>query len=236
MHPPRIVRRSFSRPSSVRLPVALLCAALAPSAAFAQRAASAADTPWYGVVTGGISSVDDPAVSLGGASGRFETGSGTSFGGAVGRRFGESLRGELEIGYRSNAVKGASVRGIDASQSDGDLAALFFMANVYYDFAPIPAGPARFRPYVGLGLGFAQEVDTDLTVRGAAAQFSGSGAAWQLALGVNWDYGSRWIAGVGLRYTDAGRIDMTGSGAVAGQTLDLRYRAFTASASIGYRF
>jgi opacity protein-like surface antigen len=55
-------------------------------------------------------------------------------------------------------------------------------------------------------------------------------------LGVNWDYGSRWIAGVGLRYTDAGRIDMTGSGAVAGQTLDLRYRAVTASASIGYRF
>lgn len=218
------------------LPVALLCAALAPSAAFAQRAPSAAAAPWYGILTGGLSSVSDPAVTLGGASGRFEAGSGTTFGGAVGRRFSDSLRGELEISYRSNGIKGARLAGIDASQSDSDLAALFFMANVYYDFAPIPAGPARFRPYVGLGLGFAQEVDTDLTVRGAAAQFSGSGAAWQLSLGVNWDYGSRWFAGAGLRYTDAGRIDMSGSGAVAGQTLDLRYRAFTASASIGYRF
>jgi opacity protein-like surface antigen len=231
MNLPRTVRSS-----SVRLAAALLCASLAPSAAFAQRSATVTDAPWYVLLTGGASMVSDPNVTLGGASGRLELGSGTTFGGAVGRRFGDSLRGELEISYRSNALKGATVRGLDASQPDGDLAALFLMANVYYDFAPIPAGPARFRPYVGLGLGFAQEVDTDLRARGAAAQFSGSGAAWQLALGVNWDYGSRWIAGVGLRYTDAGRIDMTGSGAVAGQTLDLRYRAVTASASIGYRF
>lgn len=231
MNLPRTVRSS-----SVHLAAALLCASLAPSAAFAQRAATATDAPWYVLLTGGASMVSDPNVTLGGSSGRLELGSGTTFGGAVGRRFSDSLRGELEISYRSNAVKRAGVQGLDASQPDGDLAALFLMANVYYDFAPIPAGPARFRPYVGLGLGFAQEVDTDLRARGAAAQFSGSGAAWQLALGVNWDYGSRWIAGVGLRYTDAGRVDMTGSGGVAGQNLDLRYRAVTASASIGYRF
>ena len=224
------------RLAAVRLPAALLCAALAPSAALAQRAATPADAPWYGVLNGGLASVSNPAVVLGGASGRLDVGSGTSFGGAVGRRFGESLRGELEISYRNSALKGASVRGIDASQPDGDLAALFLMANVYYDFAPIPAGVARFRPYVGLGLGYAQEVDTDLSIRGAAGQFSGAGVAWQLALGVNWDYGSRWIAGAGVRYTDAGRIDMTGTGAAAGQTLDLRYRAFTAVASIGFRF
>ena len=236
MHPLRIVRRSPARLSPVRLPVALLCAALAPSAALAQRAATVADAPWYGVLTGGVSTVSDPAVTLGGASGRFDVGSGTHFGGAIGRRFGDSLRGELEISYRGNALVGASVRGIDASQPDGDLAALFLMANLYYDFAPVPVGPARLRPYVGLGLGFAQEVDTDLAVRGADAEFSGSRLAWQLALGVNWDYGSRWIAGVGLRYTDAGRVDMSGSGVVSGQILDLRYRALTASVSLGYRF
>jgi opacity protein-like surface antigen len=222
--------------SSARLAAALLCASIAPSAAFAQRTATPDDAPWYVILTGGVSMVRDPSVTLGGASGQFDVGSGTTFGGAVGRRFGDSLRGELEMSYRSNALKGASVRGIDASQADGDLAALFVMANVYYDFAPIQAGPARLRPYVGLGLGFAQEVDTDLQAGGAAAQFSGSRAAWQMALGVNWEYGSRWIAGVGLRYTDAGRVDMKGSGAVAGQTLGLEYRALTASASIGYRF
>ena len=227
----RLVRRVAPRRA-----LALLCASLAPTISLAQGAASTGATPWYAVLNAGASMVSDPSVTLGGTSGRFDVGSGTSFGGAVGRRFGDSLRGEFEISYRSNALKGASVRGIDATQPDGDLAALFMMANVYYDFAPIPAGRARFRPYLGLGLGFAQEVDTDLLAQGAAAQFSGSGVAWQLAAGVNWDYGSRWIAGVGLRYTDAGRIDMTGSGAVAGQTLDLRYRAVTASASIGYRF
>jgi opacity protein-like surface antigen len=225
-----------SRFSSVGLLAALLCASLAPSAAFAQRTPTAADAPWYVMLTGGASMVSDPTVTLGGATGRLDLASGATFGGAVGRRFGESLRGELEMSYRSNTLKGASVRGIDTSQPDGDLAALFVMANVYYDFAPIPTGLARFRPYVGLGVGFAQEVDADLQARGAAGQFSGSRAAWQMGLGVNWEYGSRWFAGAGLRYTDAGRIDMAGSGAVGGQSLDLRYRAFTASASVGYRF
>jgi opacity protein-like surface antigen len=229
-------RPTFPNSTRVRLAAGLLCASLAPSVALAQRAAPVAEPVWYAIVTGGASLASDPSVTIGGASGQFDVGSGGTYGGAFGRRFTDSLRGELEMSYRSNALKGASLRGIDASQPDGDLAALFLMANVYWDFAPIQAGPARFRPYVGLGAGIAQEVDVDLRAGGAQGEFSGSRAAWQVALGVNWDYGSRWIAGVGLRYTDAGRIDMTGSGAVAGQTLDLRYRAVTASASIGYRF
>lgn len=231
MNLPRIVSLS-----AARVAPALLCASLVPSVALAQRPAPGDNSPWYVILNAGTSTVSDPAVTLGGATGRFDVGSGLQWGGAFGRRLGDSLRGELEISYRSNTLQGASVRGIDASQPDGDLAALFLMANLYYDFAPVPVGPARLRPYVGLGLGFAQEVDTDLAVRGAEAEFSGSRLAWQLALGVNWDYGSRWIAGVGLRYTDAGRVDMSGSGVVSGQTLDLRYRALTASVSLGYRF
>jgi len=231
MNPPRFVHSAFARRA-----VALLCASLAPCVALAQGNATASESPWYVILNAGTSTMSDPLVTLGSVSGRLELGPGSSFGGAVGRRFGDSLRGELEISYRNNTVKGASVSGIDPSQTDSDLAALFMMANFYYDFAPIQAGPARLRPYVGVGLGFAQEADADLRAQGAAAQFSGSGAAWQVALGVNWNYGSRWIAGVGLRYTDAGRIDLSGAGAVAGQTLDLRYRSVTASASIGYRF
>lgn len=231
MNPSRFV----SHPAA-RLAVALLSTSLAPSLSFAQGTSSAGTSPWYVMLNGGTSTVSDPSVTLAGASGTFDIGSGKHFGGALGRRFGDSLRGELEISYRSNTLEGANLRGVDASQPDSDLAALFMMANVYYDFAPIPAGPARLRPYLGLGLGFAQEVDTDLRMQGAAAEFSGSRVAWQLALGVNWDYGSRWIAGVGVRYTDAGRVDLSGTGNVAGQTLDLRYRSVTASVSIGYRF
>jgi opacity protein-like surface antigen len=229
-------RPTFPNSTRARLAAGLLCASLAPSVALAQRAAPVAEPVWYAIVTGGASLASDPSVTIGGASGQFDVGSGVTYGGAFGRRFTDSLRGELEMSYRSNALKGASLRGIDAAQPDGDLAALFLMANVYWDFAPIQAGPARFRPYVGLGAGIAQEVDVDLRAGGAQGEFSGSRAAWQVALGVNWDYGSRWIAGVGLRYTDAGRVDMSGAGAVAGQTLGLRYRAVTAAASIGYRF
>jgi len=226
----------ISRPFCTRLSAVLLGACLVPSVALAQRSAPGNDSPWYAILNAGTSIVSSPSVNLGGATGSFDIGSGVQWGGAVGRRFGDSLRGELEISYRSNTLKGASVRGIDSAQPDGDLAALFLMVNAYYDFAPIAVGRARARPYVGLGLGLAQEVDTDLLARGAAAQFSGSRAAWQIGLGVNWDYRSNWFAGVGLRYTDAGRVDMAGSGAAAGQTLELRYRAVTASVSVGYRF
>jgi opacity protein-like surface antigen len=95
-------------------------------------------------------------------------------------------------------------------------------------------GPANVRPYVGLGIGRAQEVDADLTAGGAEREFSGSGSARQFMAGLRWDYGSPWTADIGVSVADAGRVRLTRTGAA--DTVDARYRATTLTARLGYRF
>jgi opacity protein-like surface antigen len=106
--------------------------------------------------------------------------------------------------------------------------------NALYDFDGFRLGAARVRPYVGLGLGRAQEVDTDLRVGGVEREYSGSGNARQLMLGLRWDYGSPWVADVGVSMADAGTVRFKGTG--SSQSFDARYRATSAMARIGYRF
>lgn len=110
----------------------------------------------------------------------FDTGYSASA--AIGRRFGDSWRGEIEIGYQSNDVdrhSGVRVGGglIDAQDAGvlitgspnlgvtvgalvddgrGSVATTFLMGNVYYD---LPAW-GSITPYVGAGLGVGMvEVD-----------------------------------------------------------------------------
>jgi len=104
---------------------------------------------------------------------------------------------------------------------------------VLKDFDGWSTGWATFKPYVGAGLGIAQEVDTDLNIGGLQREFSGNRAAWQLLAGVNWQYRSPWFAGVGLRYIDAGTVRLKSSG--LGQ-LDVDYKGIGLDVRLGYRF
>jgi opacity protein-like surface antigen len=106
--------------------------------------------------------------------------------------------------------------------------------NAVYDFDAFPLGTARVRPYVGLGVGRAQEVDADLRVGGVEREYSGSGNARQLMAGVRWDYGSPWVADVGVTLADAGTVRFKATG--SSQSFDARYRATTVLARLGYRF
>lgn len=64
---------------------------------------------------------------------------------SVGHRYANGLRGELELGYRSNGVDGVA----GAANATGDVRIWNLMANVLYDFETgLP-----FRPYLGLGFG-----------------------------------------------------------------------------------
>jgi hypothetical protein len=77
-------------------------------------------------------------------------------------------------------------------------------------------------------------VDTDLTAGGAAREYSGSARARQLMLGLRWDYGSPWVADLGVSRADSGRIRLAPT--AGGAAEDARYRATTFSARLGYRF
>jgi opacity protein-like surface antigen len=193
-------------------------------------AVHAQDRPWYVTVDAGVSRASDPDF----AGGRLTTRQGLAYGGAIGRQIGPDWRVEAALMYRNHPVRQVSSPGFDARPGDADWASLFLTVNVLYDFGGFKLGTANVRPYVGLGIGRAQEVDADLTAGGAEREFSGSGSARQFMAGLRWDYGSPWTADIGVSVADAGRVRLTRTGAT--DTVDARYRATTLTARLGYRF
>jgi opacity protein-like surface antigen len=199
-------------------------------AATSLTAAQADDRPWYLTLDAGITRASDPIF----AGGRLTTRQGVAYGGAIGRHFGPNWRVEAAMAYRNNPVRQVGSPGFDPRPGDADWASLFVTVNALYDFDGFKLGRANVRPYLGLGVGRAQEVDTDLTVAGGAREYSGSGGARQFMAGLRWDYGSPWTADIGVSVADAGRVRLTRTGAT--DTVDARYRATTLTARLGYRF
>lgn len=218
---------------------ALICA-IVLSAALPAAAAGPELPRWY--VTGfiGASQISDPSTRFtptGGtqSSGTLKLGSGSLNGGSIGTFLMPDLRAEAEIIYRTNKVTSTSVGGIDATQSNADLASLMLMANIIKDFDGFSTSFASFKPYLGVGLGLAQEIDTDLRVAGTTTEFSGNRAAYQALAGMNWYYRSGWFAGAGLRWVDAGSAKLKGTGTPGGD-LTVDYKGVSGELRVGYRF
>jgi len=221
-----------------------LIAALALAAALplcaAQAQTNAPAGRWYLSASSGASFISDAQATrmpAGGSPGRGELALGSGFlaGGAVGLHLGADWRLEADYHYRTNRLRATSVPGIDATQRDADLASVLIMANVLKDFGGWRTGWAKFQPYVGAGLGIAQEVDTDLSIGGMQREFSGNRAAWQLLAGVNWQYRSPWFAGLGLRWVDAGTVHLKATAPGQGE-LRADYRGLGLDLRLGYRF
>jgi opacity protein-like surface antigen len=218
----------------------LLLASGLTLAAPATAQVAADDSRWYLTLNGGWSGLRDASATLQpptGASttGDLKMGSGYLIGGSIGYRIDPSWRIEGELAYRTNGVDTTTVAGLDAKQNDGDLASLAFMFNGFYDFEGWQTSFAHFRPFVGAGLGWAQEIDTDLTIGGVSREFSGNRFAYQLLAGVNWYYRSGWFAGARLKWFDAGSVDLDASLASLGK-LKVDYSGMSAELSLGYRF
>jgi hypothetical protein len=192
--------------------------------------AIAQERPWYVAVDAGLSRAADPDF----AGGRLSTRQGMAYGGVIGRQIGPDFRVAAAVMYRNNPVRQVSSPGFDARPGDADWASLFLTVNAFYDFPGFKLGSASVRPYVGLGIGRAQEVDTDLTAGGAAREYSGSGSARQVMAGLRWDYGSPWTADLGVSRADSSRIRLAPT--AGGATEEARYRATTITARLGYRF
>jgi hypothetical protein len=52
--------------------------------------------------------------------------------------------------------------------------------------------------------------------------------------GLRWDYGSPWVADVGVSLTNTGRIRLAPTG--GGAPVEVKYHATTVMARLGYRF
>ena len=115
--------------------------------------------------------------------------------GALGYDFG-MFRVEGEIGYRMFDLDELEVQGLGTFPVDGDVSALTFMGNGYFD---IELGSA-FTPYLGFGLGVA-DADIELTVPGfGTLEESSTEFSYQLMAGTAYDISSTMALTAGYRF------------------------------------
>jgi opacity protein-like surface antigen len=196
------------------------------------------DKGLYGSLNFGAANVSDVEIQIYDADGEFDTADGvqdtidtaydlksaSSLGGSLGYDFG-AIRGELEVNYARNKVRGISiskVNGTAVTLTAGDevdfcdyaeidnctlsgntvgfangprLRQLNAMANIWYD---IPVG-GKIEPYIGGGLGIAGfEVDGE----------GKSHFAWQLGAGVAYNISPSFALTADIRHSEAGKTSI----------------------------
>jgi len=126
------------------------------------------------------------------------TKTGYGLGGAVGYAFGNGVRLEAEVPYRSNGA-GALVAGSTSEPISGSVSSVALMFNALYDIAAVRVG--RFTPYVGAGVGVARVSADDLGAQGVTLVRSGSNRfAYQAIVGVSGALTRAWSIHIDYRY------------------------------------
>lgn len=106
-----------------------------------------ANAEWYAGAGGGLQIPKDQEIKSGPTQ-DIDYDNGWGVLGAVGYKYGNGLRSELELGYRGAGVDSVSL----STQDGGSAKVLSLMANTLYD---IPTNTG-FSPYVGAGAGIAK--------------------------------------------------------------------------------
>lgn len=188
---------------------------------------------WFARVQAGLSFLPDGDfdVTSGGATtgGEGNYDPGFMSGLAVGYRIDSTWSAELEYNYRSNDVDTVEQDGGGTFADGGDFASVAIMANAYYHFRP----GERLRPYIGAGVGFLQEIDSDLDSLGVEASDRG-GFAYQLMAGVSYELSGPWTMNLEGRYFGAGTSDLEVSG--SSDVYEADYNPFSIVAGVTYSF
>ena len=182
--------------------VLLWCAV--PSMAQAQQPAGDPDTGWY-VGVGGGPQVRADAKDLIGAATVFKTG--FDLGASIGYRW-EDVRVEGEMLYINNNNAREIVTGAFDEEGRGNVGLRAVMANVYYDIG----NSAKWRPYVGAGVGFFQSQVHGLTSKTLSAGVPGffgptvvdtsspETPAWNFKIGLSYRANKQTHLYIGYRY------------------------------------
>lgn len=131
------------------------------------------------------------------------------FGLVFGKTYPNSLRLEGDLAYRNNDLDAFEEAG-ETIGADGDITALSFTLNTYYDLV----NPSRFTPYFGAGLGGAyvsldaRTVDPefgDIVFSDEALAFAyqlGGGIACKITRELTLDLGYRYFSTANLKFKD----------------------------------
>lgn len=133
-----------------------------------------------------------------GLAGNVEPTTGFLVGGAIGKRFHEYFRAELQLSYRESEVNNMSLRG-EPDDATGDISLLAVMANGYVDY-DLGVGVV---PYLGVGIGWGS---VDVTVKNRAgaltARVDGEDSVfvWSLMVGGSYPINEILDLSLGYRY------------------------------------
>jgi opacity protein-like surface antigen len=177
--------------------------------------AGAQDMGWvrdgaYARVEGGWSNLDDNSFNTG--AGRVDSkydDDGYIAGAAIGSKMGP-WRAEIEALYSENDVKSNNLNGAALAGVDGKTKLTAGMVNGYYDF-----GQARFKPYVGGGVGYANvKLDNYRGGGTTLADDDDNVLAYQGIAGVSYELNPCWSINGEYRYigTNDAEINTFGGG------------------------
>jgi opacity protein-like surface antigen len=163
-------------------------------------------------------------------SGEVSLDTGAVVGLAAGYRFNRNFAADLDYAYRSNDIDTIKGTGGARIADGGDLASVAIMANGYYylDFAE------SWSPYIGVGMGFLQEIDSDVELTGVQSQkdLEDQVFAWQAMVGAEVPVDQNWrFYGEG-RFMSSPSPDLSNSNG----SYSVDYNNLSLIFGIGYQF
>lgn len=231
--------RTGMRSAALKGLFGFLCAATIMGAGVGARAGDS----WYVAVGAGAAFLSESSSTASDAFGNsvsFDTDFDTGFGvtGAIGHSWG-AFRLEGEVSYRENDLDTieltnvtlagiGSFNNVGSFAADGDVSALGFMANGWYDFDT----GSPWKPFVGGGLGVARVSVNDAAILGITfADDDDWVFAYQLGAGIGYEVNPTTVVSLGYRFFGTADPDFT---FIGGLPFDAEYHSH--NVEIGVRF
>lgn len=171
-----------------------------------------------------------------GLSGRVESEPGFNVGGAIGTKFLQHFRTEINVGYRQSEVDAIRLVAGDESDGKGTISMLHVLANAYaeYDFE------VGVIPYFGLGVGYGL-VEIDAHNKPDTLQIDADDNAfiWNVMIGASVPFSDVTTFSLGYRYLQTEDLNFRariGAPVNGGRQVDSEFDAHELVAGIRYSF
>jgi opacity protein-like surface antigen len=151
---------------------------------------------------------------------------------ALGARLGASWRLEGEFLYRTDEL--GFVQFPSGTRFEkGDFSSVVISANGYFDFPDLLRSSDReLRLYLGVGVGWIQEVDIDFESNGTERSYETDDLGYQYMAGVRWKFAERWNLDFEYRALSASDLELSSSTG----TVVSDYAPVSLGLSLGYAF
>ena len=129
---------------------------------------------------------------------------------ALGLRFNDNVRGEIEVSYRNADLDNITVDGIGSADLTGELQSTMAMLIGYYDFN----AAQKFRPYLSLGIGIVRhDVDIPIIAGITTAAYSADDTVLvgQLGAGASYSITDNTFFTAGYRYLTSEDMSFSGT-------------------------